>query len=489
MDTKTIVLAEDEAEVCTYLEMALRYQGYRVKTARDGTEVMSCLQDEAGNVGVVLLDIMMPRQDGIETLRQIRRLQPRLPVIVFSGVASPAKVVEAMKAGATDFLAKPLTHEQLVRAVRRATEANEPVLDALARPQPGRREPFFCSNPRMQAIRNALKQIALSDVPVVLRGESGVGKEVLAREIHAQSPRAGKPFLKINCAALPLELLESELFGYERGAFTGAMKSTPGKFEVADGGMILLDEIGDMDFKLQAKLLHVLQDGEFQRLGGCETVRVNVRVLAATHCDLERGMQEKRFREDLYYRLNVISIVVPALRERKDEILPLAEYFVEKHALPGMRIPPLTQALKDALLSHAWPGNIRELENVVRKLLVFGDPEIIAQELRQKSTGNTILPMPPSQMVETRPNGAANGNGKIANSALEKVRALHEQEESVAIVDALNQTHWNRKKAAALLKIDYKGLLYRMKKLGIGPYQGAPLKLNGPARKGSMLVS
>jgi two-component system response regulator AtoC len=247
--------------------------------------------------------------------------------------------------------------------------------------------------------------------------------------------------------------------------------------------MILLDEIGDMDFKLQAKLLHVLQDNEFQRLGGRETVRVNVRVLAATHCDLEKAIAEKRFREDLYYRLNVISIQVPPLRERKDEILPLAEYFLQKHVLPGVHSPSITPALKDALLSHPWPGNIRELENMMRKLLVFGDADAVAQELRQRMGANTILPLP------APPDAGLNGSGKLPNSALEKVRAVHDQEEATAIIDALNQTHWNRKKAAALLKIDYKGLLYRMKKLGIGPYQGAQLKIGGGGRKETLFVS
>lgn len=474
MGNKTIIIAEDEIEVRNYLEMALRCEGYRVRPASNGAELLEAAAESNGELALVILDLTMPEQDGLETLRDVRRSHPRVPVIVFSGAASPAKVVEAMQSGACDFLAKPITHEQLIRAVRRATQgpAGEGVHDALA-DRVNRSEPLYGSNPRMQAIRAAIRQIAAADVPVVLRGESGVGKEVLAREIHAQSSRASKPFLKINCAALPLELLESELFGYERGAFTGAMKSTPGKFEIADGGTILLDEIGDMDFKLQAKLLHVLQDNEFQRLGGRETVRVNVRILAATHCDLESAIEERRFREDLYYRLNVISIDLPPLRERKDEILPLAEHFLRKHAAPGAPAPVITENLEQALLSHRWPGNIRELENIIRKLLVFGDPDAAAEDLRRKSG-----PVPVS--IRTRLTPAE--EQAADDSVLDRVQQLRNQEEAEAILQALQHSHWNRKRAAAALNIDYKGLLYKMKKLGIGPRSDAAGRIIGKPR-------
>ncbi len=450
-----MILAEREVEVANFLEMALRFEGYEVTVAHEGADVMHTISESNGDLAAVLLDVGDPHQDGLGVLRQVRRVRPRLPVIVFSGIATPEAVVEAMRSGATDFLAKPLTHERLIEAIRGAAEQAG---------KPAGIEPFFSINPRMRAIRSALKQIALSDVPLVLRGETGVGKEVLAREVHAQSPRAHKPLLKINCAAVPLELLESELFGYERGAFTGAMKSTPGKFEVADGGMILLDEIGDMDFKLQAKLLHVLQDGEFQRLGGRETVRVNVRILAATHCDLERAMQERRFREDLYYRLNVISVVIPPLRERRDEILPLARLFLEKHALAGVPALDLPLRLNEALVAYHWPGNIRELENTIRKYLVFGDPDAAAEELWQKVNLASVAP----QTVGQRKSG-----GRCRVSALDEVEKARNQEEARTILNTLNETHWNRRLAAEVLNIDYKGLLYRMKKLRIGKGEAA----------------
>jgi two-component system response regulator AtoC len=461
MSARTIIIAWDEVAARRDLQTALELEGFRVRLVRDRGDLLSSLAEGNGDISMVLLDLVAPPLEGLETLRGIRRLNSQLPVVVFSGTCSPSSVVEAMQNGATDFLAKPVTHEELLQAVRRAvrSELDETGEAAAQVPQRGRLDPFFCANPRMRAIRAALRQVAASDVPVILRGESGVGKEILAREIHAHSQRASKPFLKINCAALPLELLESELFGYERGAFTGATRSKPGKFETADGGMILLDEIGDMDVKLQAKLLHVLQDNEFQRLGGRETIRVNVRVLAATHCDLEKAIQEKRFREDLYYRLNVISMDVPPLRERQDEILPLAQYFLEKHATSAVSAPVITEDLKEALLAYAWPGNIRELENIVRKLLVFGDAGMVAQELRSRANGiGSPLRAP----------GEPQAGDGVGGSVLERVNAAHTQAEAQVILQALNFVHWNRKRAAAALKIDYKALLYKMKKLGIG---------------------
>ncbi len=555
VQTGTVLVAEDEPEVRNYLEMALRCQGYRVECAQDGDEVLACLQDNNRDISVVLLDIMMPRKDGMETLREIRRLDHELPIIMLSGASSPLKVVEAIKNGATDFLGKPVSHDELGHAIRKALEIRHVVFaDFPETAAPGGVEQAFPSrNPRMKKIQRALHQIGASDVPVLLQGESGVGKEILARQLHEQSPRSSKPFMKINCAALPSELLESELFGYERGAFTGAFKNKPGKFELADGGTILLDEIGDMDFKLQAKLLQVLQDHEFQRLGGKETVSVDVRVLAATHCDLETAMRDGRFREDLYYRLNVISIHVPALRERRDEIAPLATFFLKKHALPGATIPPISAPLKQALLSHDWPGNIRELENVMRKFLVFRDPDMVAEELKFKTRRKALTPPAPGlpataespaveELAPPVPNPApplpsaaaaepvsevwpdlappeelevslADGNAhsspaeRIAGepesagallevhaapntadapaqramespaSILLRVEENRRHAETQAILAALNARHWNRKQAAALLQMDYKALLYKMKKLAIAdqpPFREAP---------------
>src|SRR5690349_1466528 len=379
---RTILLGEDELEVRSYLEMALRCHGYSIESAQDGEEVLSCLERDRGQISLVLLDIMMPRKDGLETLREIRRWNRGLPIVMLSGASSPLKVVEAMKSGATDFIPKPVSHDDLCTAIEKAlgvngsTNGHAPhIMDD---PPSLRAEAGLSAAVRVKAVEPLLKQIGGAEVPVLIQGETGVGKEVIARQLCAQSPRANKIFLKLNCAALPSELVESELFGYERGAFTGAFQKKPGMFEMADGGTILLDEIGDMDFKLQAKLLQVLQDQEFQRLGGKETIRVDVRVISATHCDLEKSIAEGRFREDLYYRLNVVMIPAPPLRERTDEILTLAEFFLIKHARPGMEPLTVTPALHQALIAHYWPGNIRELENVMRKYLVIRDADMIA---------------------------------------------------------------------------------------------------------------
>jgi two-component system response regulator AtoC len=460
---KTILVGEDEQEVRSYLEVALKCQGYSVECAEDGDELLAVLRNSGTPISAILLDLVMPRRDGIETLREIRRFDQDVPVIVVSGASSPLNIVEAMKTGATDFLPKPITHEDLRNAIKKVVDKRGPGVPGPA-PQPAvahSSQFFFGSSPYMQELQSLLSQIGWSEAPVLLQGETGVGKEMLARELHARSPRADKPFLKLNCAALPSELVESELFGYDRGAFTGAFQKKPGMFELADGGTILLDEIGDMDFKLQAKLLQVLQDHEFRRLGGKETVRVDVRVLAATHRDLEKAIMDNNFREDLYYRLNVISLRVPPLRERKDDILPIAECLLGKHA-NAKNVPALAPALKHALLAYDWPGNIRELENVMRKYLILCDPGLIIRELQarafRKATLRSSGPATPARQADPVASESA---------ILEHVTQANQQAERAAILAALTSTRWNRKQAAALLKIDYKPLLYKMKKLGI----------------------
>lgn len=462
---RTILLAEDDAEVRSYLKMALRCQGYAVEAVQDGEELIQSLQEAPSRISAILLDIAMPRKDGLEALSEIRQLDPQVPVIMVSGAWSPLTVVEAMKLGATDFLAKPVLPEDLISAIRRALAGKEPPQqDTSSQPVETATQAFFGMNPKMREIQLLTRQIGWSEAPVLILGETGVGKEVLARELHAQSPRAKKPFLKLNCAALPSELVESELFGYERGAFTGAFQRKPGMFEAADGGTLLLDEIGDMDFKLQAKLLQVLQDHEFHRLGGRETIRVDVRVIAATHRDLEAAIEAQTFREDLYYRLNVISFQVPALRDRREDIIPLAMFLLARHTPRDVSPPALTPALEHALLAHHWPGNVRELDNVIRKFLILRRPDLLVRELQAKvarraATARAIQ-SPAAGPVPTIPIA-----GPV--SILEKVTKAKEQAETEAILSVLNATCWNRKQAAALLNIDYKALLYKMKKLNV----------------------
>jgi two-component system response regulator AtoC len=460
---RTILLGEDDQEVRTYLDMALKCEGYSVLLAQDGDEVLDYLQENDTPVSAILLDIIMPRRDGLETLKAIRRINQTVPVIMVSGASSPLNVVEAMKNGANDFVAKPVSHEDLHKVLKAVIDTNpvassEPAEFEASAPK----QIFFGFNPHMKELQGLIAQIGRSEAPVLIQGETGAGKEVFARELHAQSQRAKKPFLKLNCAALPSELVESELFGYERGAFTGAFQKKPGMFELADGGTILLDEIGDMDFKLQAKLLQVLQDHEFQRLGGREIVHVDVRVIAATHRDLVKAIAEGTFREDLYYRLNVIGLRVPPLRERKDDIVGMAEFLMKKHAVPGAVPVVITPSLKQAFLNYGWPGNIRELENVMRKLLVLRDPEMITRELRSHTERNAAPRMVPLPGISPDEDSA-----QAEDTILQQVTKAKQQAERTAIVAALNSTHWNRKQAAVVLKIDYKALLYKMKKLGI----------------------
>ena len=471
----TILLAEDDPEVRSYLETALKCQGYKVEVAQDGDEVLSCVQGNDVPISAILLDIIMPRRDGFEALKEIRRANKDVPVIMMSGASSALNIVEAMKSGANDFVPKPVHPEDLRKVLKMvlATRVPDP-----CQPQPSApagKQVFFSTAPSMRELQNLVGQIAWSDAPVLIQGETGSGKEVIARELHALSQRAKKTFMKLNCAALPSELVESELFGYERGAFTGAFQKKLGIFELANGGTLLLDEIGDMDFKLQAKLLQVLQDQEFQRLGGKDTISVNVRIIAATHRNLTEAIAQNTFREDLYHRLNVIGFRLPPLRERRQDIISLAEFFMQKHSPPESAPVIFTESIKELLLAYSWPGNIRELENVIRQFVVLRDAGLIIRDLRYriqtKSDGrNPIVPSNPDpapQAPATIPvvmNPPAPHN---AAGVLQEVARAKQDAERSAILKALQSTRWNRKQAAQLLTIDYKALLYKMKKLSI----------------------
>jgi two-component system response regulator AtoC len=363
-----------------------------------------------------------------------------------------------MQSGATDFLCKPIIQEELA-SILGATHVS-----SKASYKSERRNvvsSFASANPRIKGIESLVGKIGWSGAPVLIQGETGSGKEVLARKLHTHSARANKAFLKLNCAALPSELVESELFGYERGAFTGAFEKKAGIFELADGGTILLDEIGDMDIRLQAKLLQVLQDQEFRRIGGKENVRVNVRIIAATHRDLEQAIRDRAFREDLYYRLNVIVLHVPALRERTEDIVPLGEFLMRKYVADGDAIPGINLNLRQTMIAYNWPGNVRELENYMRKLLIFRDPDAIARDLQARMSRKPPLP-DHSRENHVVPIGRVDGI-----SVLEQVTKSNRRAEADAILAALDSTRWNRKQAAVILKTDYKSLLYKMKKLGI----------------------
>jgi len=475
-----ILVAGAEPEVRVYLETALKCFGYSVELARDREETLERLQMPGRELSVVVLDQAMPGGEGLETLREIRAADSRVPVIAISAESSTANAVAAMKMGATDFLTKPLAHHDLQTALGRAFGAvhKNPALPAR---QPRSDNSFVSSSAKMRDLQRIFEQVGWSEAPVLIQGETGSGKEVLARELHALSPRALKPFLKLNCAALPSELVESELFGYERGSFTGAFQRKAGMFEMADGGTIMLDEIGDMELRLQAKLLHVLQDREFQRIGGRETIKVDVRVIAATHRDLEAAISDCAFREDLYYRLNVISLNVPPLRERPEDIVALAEFLLKRHAVKEFDPPEIPSDLQEALLNYHWPGNVRELENTMRKLIVLRDPSAIIRGLKARARHQ---PLQAAVSAEIAPAAA----GPETLPALEALTRANLEAEAEVITAALHSTRWNRKQAAVHLGIDYKALLYKMKKLGIDTKADQPSSTSPPQQPRVMTV-
>jgi len=454
MDTK-ILLADDDAEIRHMVGLSLQLEGYGVEAVENGEQVLRRL-DEKPFPSLLILDLMMPGMGGIETLRRLRQVHGKLPVLVLSCLNAPETIVEALQSGASDYLVKPFEGTKLHTYVSRLLRAPEPIVPREEIPE---RLRFVALNPQMLKIQQTIRQIADTDVPVLIHGESGVGKEVVARSIHETSNRRNKPFLKINCAALPSDLLESEMFGFERGAFTGAFQSKPGKFEMADKGTIFLDEISEMGPGLQAKLLQVLQDSQYSRLGGKSTVDVDVRVLAATNANLGEILAAGSFREDLYYRLNVVNIHVPPLRERVDEMSALVEHFLEKYGpkynRPEATIPPYLAA---AMKQYEWPGNIRELENLIRRFLVLDNADVLAEELHRTSRNGFQKAM---KMTLSGEEGATDV------SFTDRVSELKKKAEAEAIRRALTRTNWNRKEAAKLLNLSYKALLYRLKVLKI----------------------
>lgn len=469
-----LVIDDDDAArepLCEFLAAA----GYRARPARGGVEGLAILAVDT--VDAVLLDLVMPEPDGFEVLRRIRSQDPKVPVIVLSALSDAEDVVRAMKLGASDYLPKPFDVPELDLVLRRAVDSTNrraPAGPVTAPRAPVGAEPAdhgVAASPLSSAMERVwalVERIADTDVPVLLIGESGVGKDVVARRIHATSHRANRAFVKINCAALPAELLESELFGHEKGAFTGAHAEKPGKFELAHQGTIFLDEIGEMDPRLQAKLLQVLQDEEFYRVGGKRSVRVDARVVVATNRNLEAAIRAGSFREDLFYRLNVVTIRVPPLRERKEEIGPLVRHFVEKYRARyrgGLEeIPP---EVMERFHAYDWPGNVRELENLVRRLVVLKDPSMVLGELHQ----NTAVPIRNGAVGVPLAGARAGGTATSAlhanlpeDAPLKEVsRRAARIAEREAILRALMRTGWNKRKAAKRLQVSYKALLYKIK--------------------------
>ncbi|HWR17328.1 MAG TPA: sigma-54 dependent transcriptional regulator [Terriglobales bacterium] len=451
-----IFVVDDEPTMLRYLRTLLEVEGYRVESATNGAEAMERLR-QPPVPDLLLLDVLMPVLDGLQTLEQVRALHPQLKVVMLSCVSDTRKVVQAIRLGAQDYLTKPFQKADLEALIEQclgnSREHAHPVQGDIE--DLGDDVFFVAASPAMKKIRSQSKLVANVDIPVLMLGESGTGKEVVSRLIHKYSPRAHRTFLKVNCAAVPADLLESELFGYEPGAFTGATHSKPGKFELCNKGTILLDEIGEMPPQLQAKLLHVLQDQQFSRLGSRNVIKVDVRILAATNIDIPRAIAEKKLREDLYYRLNGFTIQLPPLRERREEIGILLRHMIsqigESYGKPSVTISP---RLLEACERYNWPGNLRELGNFVKRFLILGDEDMAIQELQ---VGMGAPSSSPSQAA-----AAPNDRGLKG-----LVRNVKDEAEIEAITKALEQTGWNRKKAAGILQISYKALLYKIRQYDI----------------------
>jgi two-component system NtrC family response regulator len=448
-----ILIAEDEKPQRELLEGFLRKEGFEVDGVGSGREALQRLRESVYDIA--LIDYKMPELDGLQTLREIRRLSPELPVVMMTAYGTVETAVASMKEGALDYLTKPIDLDELLLIFEKVLERSRLIHEnKLLKAQLKERYTFkhiIYQSPKMEEVMNLVARVAPSSSTVLIRGESGTGKELIANAIHYASPRAEKPFVKVSCSAIPETLLESELFGHEKGAFTGALQRRIGRFEEASEGTIFLDEIGELSPVLQVKLLRVLQEREFQRLGSNLTLKTEARVIAATHRNLEEAMKRGEFREDLYYRLNVISIFIPPLRERKEDIPPLIDYFLKKYSqLNQKKVTNLSQEARMLLLRHSYPGNVRELENMIERAVVLCRGEIITTQ---------DLPFH-LQDERSEKEWESLGKPKTLPESLEEL-------EKDLILKALRDHQGVQTKAAESLGISERVLRYKIKKYGI----------------------
>jgi len=454
-----VLIVDDEPETLSYLAAGFKASECEVEWAPHGLAALQRVQHDP-LPDLVLLDMVMPGMSGLETLERLRAAHNRLSVVMLSNVNDTQKAVQASQLGAADYLTKPLRSVDLASLLRLI-----PVAAAAAPLGVQHFGDRICvlAGPAMQAAYQQVLQVANLNVPVLLLGESGTGKDVLAHMLHHHSPQAPRPLVKVNCAALPVELLESELFGYEAGAFTGAIKAKPGKFELAHRSTIFLDEIGEMPASLQAKLLHVLQDGSFTRLGATRPSASDARIISATNLDIHGAIVDQRFRSDLYYRLSGFTIKLPPLRERREEIPVLLRHFMtrfaEAFARPAL---PFSTALLHASSLHSWPGNLREMENFVKRYLILGDEALVLGELQSQAGSPALAARPPGSAAMQDSPGA--GPKRDLKSL---VRGLKSEAEAEVIVEVLAQARGVRKEAARLLNINYKTLLYKLRMYGL----------------------
>ena len=440
---KSILVVDDDRLVRSFISTILKEDGHRVEEAESGRSGLEKFQ--GADFDLVVTDLRMPDLSGLDLIREGRKLRPESRWIIITAYGSIGNAVEAMKVGASDYLTKPFgSPEELRHVVRRVLrEADQEQKLSLLSEELGRQYPpseLIFLGKTMGPVRRLVEEVAPTPATVLVAGPSGTGKELVARLIHQLSPRRDGPFVSVHCAALAETLLESELFGHERGAFTGATAMRKGRFELADGGTLFLDEIGDVTPAIQVKLLRVLQEKQFERVGGNRAVAVDVRIISATHRDLRSAVAEGRFRDDLYYRLNVFPIVLPSLKERSEAILPLAEYFATRFGASfGKRITGFTEDAKDALVSYGWPGNIRELQNVIERAVILSAGAIDASLLN----------------LETDSDRRDLAEGLLKSNERELIRKT------------LEETDGNRRKAAEVLGISLRTLQYRIKEFGL----------------------
>lgn len=460
-----ILIVDDEVAIRKALERFLTGLKYDVVVAADGEEAMRIVDSEA--IDLALVDLVMPKMDGVEFIRRMKKVQPGVVPIVLTGFGTITSAVEAMRAGAYHYLTKPFELDDIASLIATALEHSQlkeenRILKKQLRDK-YRFENIVGSSDEMAAVFDIVEKVAESDSTVLVTGESGTGKELVARAIHYNSPRKDKALVIVNCAAIPEDLLESELFGHVKGAFTGAVATHKGRFDAADCGTIFLDEIGDMSLKLQVKVLRVLQEQRFEPVGSTTTHQVDVRIVAATNQDLMRAVKERRFREDLYYRLNVIPIHIPPLRERRSDVPLLAKHFIEKYGTSnGKNVADIDEAAMDRLTAYPWPGNVRELENMIERIVVLkrGGTVIEASDLSEK------LMAPAAEIISPEAHGIyemGSENYEIPDAGISFKQAVDDFE-SHLILGALKKTGGNKNRAASLLHLNRTTLVEKIKK-------------------------
>ncbi|HHT9117817.1 MAG TPA: sigma-54-dependent transcriptional regulator [Candidatus Hypogeohydataceae bacterium YC38] len=447
-----ILIIDDDEGIQFFLGELLRKKGYQTEVATSAETALSKVEKDA--FSLILLDVRLPGMSGVDAIRRLRELEPQAPIIIMTAYGTKETALQAIQQGAYDFFTKPIKVDELLCVLRRALEKRQLQLEIAALEERLKKryefENIIGSSGPMQEVFAMVRKVAVTDSSVIIYGESGTGKELIAQAIHANSPRGNKPFVKLNCVAIPEGLLESELFGHEKGAFTGAVTQKIGKFELANEGTIFLDEIGDMTLATQSKILRVLQEREFERVGGTKTIKVDVRIIAATNKDLKKAVEDKQFREDLYFRLNVVPIQLPPLRERKEDIPPLVEHFLKEASLKVKKeIKSISKDALEVLTEYNWPGNVRELENCIERAAVITEGEFIAKE---------SLPLYLTGPEEARP------ISQEAGISLDESLAAMEKK---LILEALSQAGGIQVKAARLLGITERSLWHRIKKFDI----------------------